>query len=219
MTVRYVPTVLSDDLSFVQAEIDRYSQLNPQPERVQIDILDGHFADNLTIEARDIDKLDMHGMLIDLHLMVIEPADHLSEVKDTEGLGIIIGQIERMSSIDAFVEVVTQDMELEAGVALDLYTPFDSLMPATLEQVAVVQLLANKAGYAGQEFHPHTLDKIREVAAYRQEHQLDFALSIDIGMDAHTIPQVREAGATMIVMNSFLQGEEGWQRWQALHQQ
>lgn len=213
----FVPTILSDQPRFVQSEMDRYASLRPKPRRVQIDIIDGSFVDNITVEAGFVRGLENHGMIVDLHLMVEEPVNHLEEiVMAQEKLGVVVAQVERMSSQAEYIDIVTQDLGLEAGLALDLYTPFSAIEEDLIDQLAVVQVMCGKAGWEGQEFESAALRTIQEAAEYRDLHGLNYHISVDIGINNETLPDVREAGATMFIMNTYLQGENGQEHWQEL---
>lgn len=213
----FVPTILSDQPKFIQAEMDRYAQLRPRPSQVQIDIIDGIFVDNVTVEAGFIRGLENHGLTVDLHLMVEEPVNHLEEIfMAQEKLGIIVAQVERMSSQAEYVEIVTQDLGLEAGLALDLYTPFSAIDENVIDQLSIVQVMGGQAGWEGQEFESAALRTIQEAAEYRDRHGLNYHIAVDIGVNEETLPEVRQAGATMFIMNTYLQGEQGQEHWQEL---
>ncbi len=215
--MQFVPTTLTDNSEFVQQEIDRFAQLSPRPERFQLDIIDGQFADNLTVEPGIVHQLEMHGMKLDLHFMVIEPLEWLREIRDCAVIDTVIAQVERMTSIDAYVDEVINELGYNAGVALDLYTPFSTLKPEVLEQLHFVQIMGNTAGFQGKEFHSYALEIIRLAAEAKAQNGYKYEISVDIGMNADTITTVQDAGATVAVIGSFLHGEDAQDHWQVLH--
>ena len=59
-------------------------------------------------------------------------------------------------------------------------------------------------GFGGQAFLPETMDKVRELAALREEKGLDFDIEVDGGIDGQTISQAKEAGANVFVAGSYV---------------
>ena len=71
----------------------------------------------------------------------------------------------------------------------------------------------------GQAFLPETMDKIRELAALREEKGLNFEIEVDGGIDDQTIAQAKEAGATVFVAGSYVFKGDVNERVQALRNQ
>ena len=214
---RIIPGILSEDPRFVQSEIAELAQLDPQPNLLQIDILDGEFAPELTIEPNRLKEFDLHGAQVDIHLMTVEPIDYVSEVRGMSEVRAVIAQIERLHSQAEFIEEV-QECHFMPGFSLDLYTPFESLDMDLLTQVGVIQIMGGQAGSQGQTFHDSVLDKIREAAEYRQGLGLEYEILVDIGMNPDTIPAVLQAGADGVVVGSYLQQADRENAWEELLQ-
>jgi ribulose-phosphate 3-epimerase len=212
------PAILSDSLEFVQAELERFSALQPRPQAVQIDIIDGQFADNITIESGAITELNTHGIPLDLHLMTVEPIEQLEEFWGNRQIRTIIAQIERMSSVKDFVAAV-QEGGWHAGLSLDLYTPVEALAEENLDGITVVQVMGGKAGEQHQELDKRVFEKIEELVLWRQEVGGKFAIFVDIGVTAETAPLLYKAGADGLISGSYLQGEETQAHWLALNAQ
>lgn len=204
----------------VQAELDRFAQFHPRPQVIHQDIVDGEFADMITIEPSMLRGIDTTGWQIDLHLMTQEPIDFLGELQGVPNIRRIIAQVERMHSVPEFIDIVTEDLGAEVGLALDLFTSFEDLQEEIsdlLDQVSVVQVMGNQAGVQGQEIHPASFETLRAVAEYKAHHDLGFEIAFDIGMNSETMKQVEQLGATEVVMGSYLYGVEGAQRWAELN--
>lgn len=214
--MQFVPTTLDDRPEFVQSEIERFASFVPKPDRFQLDILDGEFADNLTVEPGIVHELDMHGLILDLHLMVVEPLEWLQEIRNCSTIDMVIAQVERMSSLEAYVDEVINELGYKAGLALDLYTPFSAIPKELLQELSVVQVMANQAGFQGKAFHPLALEIIREASAVKEEFGYQYEISVDIDMNEETIPRVAQAGATMAVIGSYLKGDQSAEHWEAL---
>lgn len=220
-----IPGPLSETTAELQQKLDVIRRFTNPPQVIQVDIVDGEFADTLTFEPSGLREVDTQGFHIDLHLMTIEPAQFLTELFDLPQTNIrrVIGQVEKMGSIGEFISQVQEDLGKEAGLSLDLYTQLEAFQSDDdeeiidyLDQVAVIQVMGNKAGEQGQSLHPTALETLQKVVAYKKRHNLSFAVSFDIGMNPETIPQVLALGATEVVVGSYLQGPDAAAHWEEL---
>lgn len=212
-----IPGINTDQPKLVQQSLDTFAQLEPQPERIQLDILDGEFATELTVEPNLLHDLQLPDLTIDLHLMTLEPIDYVSEVRGIRQVQTIIAQIERMHSQAEFLDEV-QANYFEAGLALELYTPFESIDQNLLPQLHVIQVLAGKTGFSGQSFNDIVLPKIREIRQAKEDLQLECQIYVDIGMNPATLPVVQQAGADGAVVVSYLQRPDCQQAWEDLRE-
>lgn len=212
------PAILSDSFEFVQAELQRFSQLKPRPQAVQIDIIDGQFTENITIEAGAVNDLITHGVPIDLHLMTVEPIEQLEEIWGNRQIRTVIAQIERMSSVEQFVSAVHEG-GWHAGLSLNLYTPVEALADENLDGITVVQVMGGEAGVQGQELDRRVLEKIAQLVEWRTEVEAKFAIFVDIGVTAETAPLLYKAGADGLMSGSYLQGTETQTHWETLQRQ
>jgi len=214
--MQYVPTTLHDSPEFVQSEIAKFASFQPKPQRFQLDIIDGLFVDNLTVEPGIVHSLDMHGLSLDLHFMVVEPLEWLREIQDCPAIDMVIAQVERMTSLEAYVDEVKNELGYRPGLALDLYTPFTAIPKKLLPELAVVQIMGNQAGFQGQSLHPTAVLAVREAAHVKMMNGYDYEISVDINMNHETIPRVADAGATMVAIGSYLTGEQATENWKNL---
>lgn len=198
-----IPSILSDSKSEVQNQIDiLHTQTNFS--RVQVDIVDPEFADNITLTPIDFLDVNLHNLDIEFHLMTNDPINDVVECSQIPGIKSIIAQIEHMPSQKDFYEHVNS-FGFETGVALDLYTPVEELDPEILEHVSVVQVMGNKAGAQGKRFAGDVvLTKIRELTKIAQRQPTPFVISVDIGMNSETILLCSQAGASVFVVGSYL---------------
>lgn len=214
-----IPGPLSETIEEFQAAVNTIQTFKPPVKIVQVDIVDGEYADTITFEPGALYAVESTGIVFDLHLMTQEPIDFLGEVHKLPTLRRVIAQVERMDSVTDFLTAVREDLGVEAGISLDLYTQLETVgddVLDALDQVSVVQVMGNKAGFQGQKLHPLALQTLQQVVEYRSRHNLTFDISVDIGMNAETIPQVKALGATEVVVGSYLQGPDAAKHWQEL---
>lgn len=194
-----LPTLLTNDSEEIQAKINKLSEVTgPLPFHFQVDIIDGFYADNLTIMPETLKTIDWKNYTFEVHLMVNDPEDYLGEVADAGATGII-AQIEHMHDREDYLKVA-RSLNLKAGLALDLYSPITELTTNDLLYSDIILLMAVKAGFSGQTFNPLVHDKIKELRA----RGYSGAIEIDGGVDGDSIPKLIDAGATHLAVNSAL---------------
>lgn len=207
--LKIYPSILTGSAETAQEQLHRLDGDKLQElgvVAVQFDVIDGQFADNLTLSPLDIAELDFNGWQCDLHLMVDEPLDFVFEtesVKDRLPIRAVIGQVEHMSYQVPFLEEVRQQ-DWKVGLSLDLHTPVEAIDEASWQHLDIVQVMGNYAGKQGQPFNPAALETIKEVAAEIKVRGLSCELLLDIGANPENIDQLYKAGVTGICPGSLL---------------
>ncbi|HJY98470.1 MAG TPA: hypothetical protein VJ227_02025 [Patescibacteria group bacterium] len=191
-----IPAILTDSVSDFEkkvADVESAVLANDlNIKRVQVDIIDGVFADNKTIDPSNIVGVDTN-LSLDFHLMVKNPAGWVEKCANA-GADRIIGQIEMMDSQAEFVGKV-QEAGLYVGLALDLATPVANFDPVVLTGVDVILLMSVKAGWGGQEFDPGVIEKIKKLDEIRVRDSTPFKICVDGGINEDVAGKLHLAGA------------------------
>lgn len=143
---------------------------------------------------------------VDVHLMTHEPLDFVYEAKEvTEFIQFhsIIGQVEKMSSQEDFVQEVKKQ-HWRPGLCLDLYTPISELSIEALQDVRVLQIMGIQAGFQGQTFVEHTYETIKAVRTLITEVNPTIELLVDGGVKADQLVKLAELGVDGVVVGSIL---------------
>lgn len=197
------PSILTDSMKTVEQQVQHSLSL-PDIETVQVDIIDGEYADNLTISPIDLIGTDFGQLSVDFHLMVNEPIEYVYECKQVDQVRSVIGQIERMSSQEEFI---TEALELNIlpGLSVDIFTPVESIDKESWERIRIVQIMGNKAGVQGQPLNPIALKKLQEVAEIKKSMDLpNLEILLDIGVTLENVQSIAHAGATAVTPGSLL---------------
>lgn len=200
-----IPAILTDNVTDLVAKVKRVNDAsfldNVTVRHIQIDVIDGEFVDNRTVDPANIVGLET-DLGLDFHLMVKEPANWVEKCANA-GADRIIGQIEMMENQVAFVGKV-QETGLYVGLAVDLETPISKLDPTILSNVDVVLLMAVKTGWGGQKFDARVLDKIAELDEIRVRDKTPFKICVDGGETEDVIDDTHYAGADEVVIGKRL---------------
>lgn len=210
--MKIYPAILSDSVDEVASQLKAAQSLDGV-EAVQIDVIDGRFADNMTVTPLDLLGLDFGQLEIDFHLMVEEPMDYLNEILDCKKLlptGAVIGHLERMTDQAEFVEAAL-DNKIKVGLSLDLPTPVEEIETQVLPNLDYIQLMAIEAGFQGRKFQPLVLEKIRELSSLRQAQSLKFELIIDGGVKQDNLKQLKDLMVDGVAIGSWLWNNDNLQ--------
>lgn len=202
--VEVIPAILTDNVTDLEARlklIDEAADFGANVHRVQIDVVDGDFAEDRTVDPALLANLETN-LSLDFHLMVKEPVNWIEKCANA-GADRIIGQIEMMNSQIEFAGRV-QETGLYVGLAVDLETPILKLDPVILTNVDVILLMAVKAGRGGQKFDRRVLDKIKELDEIRVRDKTPFKICVDGGETEEVIDDTHFAGADEVVIGKRL---------------
>ena len=199
--VEVVPSILSADagrLADQVAEAERGGA-----DRIQVDVMDGHFVPNLTFGPVVVEAVRRSTKLpIEAHLMVERPELFL-EAFVKAGATLIEVQVEATTSLYRTVQTI-RELGAGAGVAINPGTSVEDLREI-LPYVELVNVMTVEPGFGGQKFIPHSPEKIRRVRALSK----DMEIEVDGGIDARTAPLVVAAGATVLVAGNSVYGYKG----------
>ena len=199
-----VPSILTDSFLTLQQEVDAV-KFSSGIEAVQIDVVDGQFADNITVTPLDLTVGDYEPLKLDFHLMTEEPLDFVYEceaVRDYLPIRRIYGQIERMSSQADFLWEVKAN-NWQAGLALDLFTPLESIDEDVWLELDYLLLMGVEAGAQGRTFHELALEKVQE-ARQLAVGQRPLHILVDGGIKLTNVKKIFTVGADEVTVGSEL---------------
>lgn len=191
------PSILSCNLAQLQEEID---SIESYADWIQVDVMDGHFVDNLTFGAPVVKCIETR-LPLDIHLMVTNPADRLSEFLALPGVKNITFHAEAAESeterLNLIQEIHTGGVG--AGIAVKPGTPLSEI-ENVLSVIDLVLIMSVEPGFSGQAFRGEVLDKVKEL----RTRYPDLMIQMDGGIDAKTAPLCIEAGANNLVSASYI---------------
>lgn len=199
-----IPTILTDSIDTARQQL-ALIQATPKLSRVQFDVIDPDFIDEVTISCLDIASIEFRDIAVDIHLMVNEPIDYVEEAAGISGASMIIAQIERMHSVQDFITTIKQK-NLKIGLSLDLHTPVEEVLPF-LDAIDALQIMTVPLGKQGQPFAwDQALPKLQEAAKAIQAFGSgkNMELLVDGGINEETARLCLQAGATDLVVGSYL---------------
>jgi len=200
MGLKIAPSLLAANFSDLRADMDMINR--SEADWLHLDIMDGVFVPNISFGfpvLKHVAKL-CHKPL-DVHLMIVSPEKFIPEVK---ALGAYMMNV-HYEACPHLHRVVQQIKEagMKAGVTLNPATPV-SLLADIIRDVDMVLLMSVNPGFGGQEFIPHTLEKVKELRALIGHTGSSALIEVDGGVNDETAPLLVEAGADVLVTGSYV---------------
>ena len=173
---------------------------------VHVDVMDGHFAPNLTFGPQLIaDLRKRSSAFFDVHLMVENPEKFIA-VFAANGADSITFHAEAASASDsvALLKSIAK-LGVKAGISISPASPV-TLLDGALPYCGLVQVMTVEPGYCGQKLIPGCLEKVRELAKIREQSGLNFAISADGGIHEGNAGALADSGADVLVVGSAFFG-------------
>ena len=192
------PSILSSDFSKLGSELKILEDCGLT--YVHLDVMDGTYVPNISFGIPVIESIRPNSSLIfDTHLMVKNP-DHLVEGFANAGSDIITIHGESTIHLSRSIQLVKYYGK-KVGVSLNPSTPLHFL-EYVIEDIDLILLMSVNPGFGGQKYISQTDRKIRKLAQFREENNLDFMISVDGGIKLDNVERIMDLGADLIVAGS-----------------
>jgi ribulose-phosphate 3-epimerase len=201
-----VPSLLAGDHAHLAASAQAAAESGAS--WLHVDIMDGHFAPNLTFGPETLAALRRAGLnlFFDTHLMLDEPQRYLEAFAKAGANNISIHIEPAYDHRGALARI--RELGCQCGIVLNPGTPASAIKPL-LDQVDLVLVMTVQPGFGGQSFRRDMLPKLLEIDQWRQERHLTFRLEVDGGIDLMTARECRAAGAdTFVAGTSFFKAAD-----------
>ena len=196
--VQIAPSILSADFAHLAEQIRAVERGGAS--LLHLDVMDGHFVPNITIGPPVVAAVrKVTSLPLDCHLMISDPDRYIRAFCEAGAEMISVHQ-EACLHLDRTLGYI-RDCGAAAGAVINPATPVETLNEV-LESVNYVLVMSVNPGFGGQQFIPHSLDKIGRLARMREERGLEFLIEVDGGIGSDNVLEAVQAGADVIVAGS-----------------
>ena len=202
--IEIAPSILAADFSRLGEEIQ--SVQTGGASMVHVDVMDGHFVDNITVGIPVVQSLRRAtDLVLDCHLMITD-ADRYAARFVEAGADMVSVHQEACPHLNRTLNHI-RAAGATPGVVLNPATPVHTL-DEVLDIVDYVLVMSVNPGFGGQEFIPAVLDKVRRLAQLRAERGLTFRIEIDGGINLENVGDAARAGCDIIVVGNSVFGSQ-----------
>lgn len=170
---------------------------NSNIDYIHLDVMDGEFVDNKTLDFNRLRNYFYHNKKnIDVHLMV-KNVKLYTELYSLLNPKYIIFHLEVGNTLELINYI--KNKNIKVGLAINPNTNINKLKPF-LDKIDLVLVMSVIPGKGGQSFIESSLDKIKQIRKLNS----NIIISVDGGINNTNIQKIKEAGASMCVVGSYI---------------
>jgi ribulose-phosphate 3-epimerase len=172
---------------------------------IHVDIMDGHFVPNITMGPNVVTAIRPHTRKpLDVHLMIAPTDPYLAAFAEA-GADRMTVHVEAGPHLYRSLQAI-RGLGRAAGVALNPATPPEAIAYA-LDLVDLVLVMTVNPGFGGQEFIPHSFDKIAAVRSLIGARPI--LIEVDGGISTANAAALVRAGANVFVAGTSIFTDDG----------
>jgi ribulose-phosphate 3-epimerase len=193
-------SILTADFASLGDEVRR--AVDGGVDSIHLDVMDGHFVDNLTLgpivvgALRPVTDLPFHS-----HLMITNPLAYAERFADA-GSDLIVFHVEADDDPGEVIEAIERAGK-RPGIALNPETAGEAVHPY-LGRVDLLLVMTVHPGWGGQPFMGDVLPKLSSLRDEIARRGLDVPIGVDGGVNLETIGRAHAAGGEVLVAGNAL---------------
>ncbi len=196
--IKVAPSILAWDLGDLREAVEISNRGGA--DQVHLDVIDGHFAPNITFGPGTVKSLRRYSDLkFDTHLMIDEPLRYAGRFLDS-GSDLLTFHAEVLTG-SQFDEVssLVRGRGKEVGLAIKPSTELPSWAVERLDRLSALIVMTVNPGFSGQSMDFSVMPKLERVARLVEEKGYDLDIEIDGGVEPENVHEVVKRGGNVLV--------------------
>lgn len=194
------PSILSANFTRLAEECQ--AVLDGGADLLHVDVMDGHFVQNITIGLPVVAALraEFPDVFLDVHIMISNPDIYAAKFIEAGADSVSFHPEATPHS-----HGVIQQIHAAGGLASVAINPSTSLdvLDYIIEDLDMILIMGVNPGFGGQSFIGQTLQKLQDLKAKLERHGIeDMPIQVDGGVKIDNIAKIFEAGANVLVSGS-----------------
>lgn len=204
--IMIAPSILSARFTHLAEDVQEAERGGA--DLLHLDIMDGHFAPNITFGPAVVKQLRKETAIpFDAHLMISHPLQYIEKFADA-GSDWIVVHAECEDSLSESLKMI-KDLGVKAGISLNPPTPFSEVKDY-MPDLDMLLIMTVNPGFSGQKFMSEVMEKVVQAKKYCEEHSLNIDIEVDGGIGEQNAGLVARSGGNILVAGSAVfKGERG----------
>jgi ribulose-phosphate 3-epimerase len=196
--IRIAPSILAWDLGDLREAVN--ISVRGGADQVHLDVIDGHFAPNITFGPGTVKALRRRSDLrFDTHLMIDRPQAYAEKFLDA-GSDILTFHTEVLDGPefdDLHRKVHSRGKEI--GLAIKPETPLPGWAADRLDKLSTLIVMTVNPGFSGQSMDMSVMPKLEALGELFEERGLATDIEIDGGVEPENVHEVVKRGGNVLV--------------------
>jgi ribulose-phosphate 3-epimerase len=196
--IKVAPSILAWDLGNLEKAVE--ISVKGKADQVHLDIIDGHFAPNITFGPGTVKALRrLTDLKFDTHLMIENPEAYVEKFLDA-GSDLLTFHAEVLdgSAFDELHRTVSARGK-EVGLAIKPQTPLPGWAAERLDKISALVVMTVNPGFSGQKMDMSVMPKLQSLSALVKERGSGTDIEIDGGVEPENVVEVVKRGGNVLV--------------------
>jgi len=205
--IKIAPSILAWDLGDLEGAVQ--ISVRGGADQVHLDVIDGHFAPNITFGPGTVKALRGRcDLKFDTHLMIDSP--HLYVDKFLEAGSDLLtfhAEVLNGSKFDELYRVVHAKGK-EVGLAIKPKTDLPRWASDRLDRISTLVVMTVNPGFSGQSMDLSVMPKLRKISALVEDRGLLTDIEVDGGVEPENVQEVVKSGGNVLVAGAGVYGKK-----------
>lgn len=205
--IRIAPSVLAWDLGGLAEAVEICEAGGA--DQVHLDVIDGHFAPNITFGPGTVKALRKRSDLrFDTHLMIDEPLKFAEKFLDA-GSDLLTFHAEALSArqFDELCSLV-RGRGKDLGLALKPSTEIPAWAVERLDKLSALVVMTVNPGFSGQQMDLSVMPKLERLSELIGDEGAGTDVEVDGGVEPENVHEVVKRGGNVLVAGAGVYGKK-----------